>query len=276
MELRHARDYAGRLLRGAEPELDRLHAIIENLGYSVFLADRSGATIACRVADSAEDGARRRKLWIGTHWSEEVEGTNGVGTCLAEGRPVTVHRDQHFRRRYTPLTCTGAPVFNPIGQVAGALGISSFRPDPTGRVLPLVMAAVRETAQRIEKACFHSFFSHHIILALPESAGAYSVALLALDPDRRIVGATHAARTALRLDETMLTGLITVSDLFAALPSAEPGSFAEAERAVVTGALLRAQGNVKAAAASLGISRATLHRKIRSLQLERHDRGRES
>jgi hypothetical protein len=30
----------------------------------------------------------------------------------------------------------------------------------------------------------------------------------------------------------------------------------------VTGALLRAQGNAKAAAASLGISRATLHRKI--------------
>jgi transcriptional regulator of acetoin/glycerol metabolism len=167
-------------------------------------------------------------------------------------------------------------VFNATGRVAGALDISSCRPNSTGRILPPAMAAVRETARRIEKACFPAFFSRHLILALPDSTDAHSVPLLALDQDRRIVGATYAARIALRLDETTLAGSIVIGDLLTAPPPSEPASFAEAERAVVTRALLQAQGNVKAAAASLGISRATLHRKIRSLQLERHHRRRQS
>ena len=67
---------------------------------------------------------------------------------------MTVHRDQHFRRRHTPLTCTVAPLFDPAGQMAGALDASSFRPDATGRIIPLVMAAVREAARRIRRPAF--------------------------------------------------------------------------------------------------------------------------
>jgi transcriptional regulator of acetoin/glycerol metabolism len=80
----------------------------------------------------------------------------------------------------------------------------------------------------------------------------------------------------LRLDETTFGGSIILGDLLGSPPPSEPSSFAEAERAVVMAALQQAQGNVKAAASSLGISRATLHRKIRSLQLERHHRARQS
>ena len=32
--------------------------------------------------------------------AEEIEGTNGIGTCIAEERPITVHRSQHFRSRH--------------------------------------------------------------------------------------------------------------------------------------------------------------------------------
>lgn len=133
MELRHARDYAGRLLRAADPELERLHAVVDGLGYSVLLADGSGAIVARRVRVGDEEGCRKWRLWTGALWSEDIEGTNGVGTCLAEQRPVTIHRDQHFRRRHTQLTCTVAPVFNAMGQVAGALDVAPIRPDAPSR-----------------------------------------------------------------------------------------------------------------------------------------------
>ena len=45
-------------------------------------------------------------LWPGTLWSEAEQGTNGIGTCLAEGRALTIHRDQHFHTRNTALSCT--------------------------------------------------------------------------------------------------------------------------------------------------------------------------
>jgi transcriptional regulator of acetoin/glycerol metabolism len=43
----------------------------------------------------------------------------------------------------------------------------------------------------------------------------------------------------------------------------------QAERAAVQRALARSDGNVSAAAEALGISRATLHRKLRRLDLNR-------
>jgi transcriptional regulator of acetoin/glycerol metabolism len=266
LELRHARGQAGRLMRVADPELDQLHAIVSGVGYSVLMTDLSGAIIARRVRDADDGGCREWRLCTGALWSEEIEGTNGVGTCLAEQRPITIHRGQHFRRRHTRLTCTVAPLFNAGGELAGALDISSFRPDPEGGILPLAMAAVQSAARRIEAAHFQDIFSRCLILALPEREPGCSVPLLALDAERRLVGATRAARDMLRLDEAMLRRSAGLDDILDGSHAA-PSSFCEAERMVLAGALAQSQGNVTAAAALLGISRATLHRKLRRVRL---------
>ena len=266
-ELRQACGRAGRMLRHADPMLDQLHGLVSGLGYHVLMTDRSGIVMARRVPDGDETGCRKWFLWTGTNWSEAIEGTNGVGTCLIEQRPVTVHQSQHFRRRHTALTCTVAPLFDPAGQLVGALDASSFRPDPTGRIVPLVMAAIRDAARRIEKACFHACHPGQLILALPEGPDDVSVPLVALDADRRIVGVTHGARVALGLDRHAGIGTLALGDLLLDASAQEAPSFAAAERSVVAGALVQAQGNVTAAARLLGISRATLHRKIRRLEL---------
>jgi len=275
-ELRFARGHAGRLMHVADRELDRLHVLTRSLGYAVLMTDRAGVIVARRVQEIDEGGCRHWQLWTGALWSEAVEGTNGVGTCLAEQRAVTVHRDQHFRSRHTKLTCTVAPLFDAGGELAGALDISSFRPDPEGRILPLAMAAVQDAARRIESAYFHEVFGRCLILSLPEGAemgAGTSVPLVALDGDRRILGATRAARQLLSLDESRLEKGLSLGHALDRL-AAEAPSFHDAERQVVEGALATAQGNVSAAASLLGISRATLHRKIRRLQLRRAERFR--
>ena len=196
-ELRCARGELGRLLRVADAELDRLHRLVNPLGYSVLMTDAEGVVVARRVAERDEPSCRHWRLWTGALWSEAVEGTNGVGTCLAEGRPITVHRDQHFRDRHARLTCTVAPLFDAGGALAGAIDISSSRPDADRAVLPLAMAAVEEAAHRIETACFHDAFGRATLLALPpatRSEAEISVPILAIDEERRIVGATRAAR----------------------------------------------------------------------------------
>jgi transcriptional regulator of acetoin/glycerol metabolism len=103
---------------------------------------------------------------------------------------------------------------------------------------------------------------------LPERTDDPSVSLLALDCDRQIVGATHGARMALGLDDRTRIGPIPLSDILFAAPPPDVRSFADGERMVVRGALAQTRGNVTQAAAILGISRSTLHRKIRRLRLQ--------
>jgi two-component system nitrogen regulation response regulator NtrX len=58
----------------------------------------------------------------------------------------------------------------------------------------------------------------------------------------------------------------------AALPSTLEAARAQAERDVIREALERAGWNVSAAARALGIERTHLHKRLRALGLDKHDR----
>ena len=105
-------------------------------------------------------------LWPGAVWSEAHEGTNGIGTALAEHRPVTIHRDQHFHARNTGLSCVTHPIHDPFGRLAGALDVSSCRADATEAILGLISAAVADAARSIEAQAFRqTFCDARIVLA---------------------------------------------------------------------------------------------------------------
>jgi transcriptional regulator of acetoin/glycerol metabolism len=265
-EVREARARAGRIVRVADPELDRLYDLVTSLGYSVLMTDTMGLVIASRMAKVDESPCHYWRLRTGAVWNEALEGTNGVGTCLADQRPITVHRDQHFRARYASLSCTMAPLFDAAGRLAGALGIASYHPEPRGRILPLALAATRNAAWRIEEQCFRDAYGSSLIASLPEADMGISAPLVALDADRRVIGATRGARDRLAIDDPALLagiGLPNVSEEVVA----GPGALRQAAREALANALALAQGNVSAAARALGISRATMHRKIKSLGL---------
>ncbi|MGL1728849.1 GAF domain-containing protein, partial [Vibrio parahaemolyticus] len=64
-------------------------------------------------------------LIVGAQWSEQREGTNGIGTCAAESRPITIHQADHFRSRHIGLSCSAAPIHDPYGHVVAVLDASS-------------------------------------------------------------------------------------------------------------------------------------------------------
>ncbi|GBQ82795.1 transcriptional regulator [Gluconacetobacter johannae DSM 13595] len=262
VELRRSCEEAGPLLRFADPELDRLHGIVGGLEYAVLLADPNGVVLTRRTAMATERGCRRWHLWPGAIWSEQNEGTNGIGTCLAEGRAVTVHMNQHWRVGLRYLACTAVPVHDALGRLAGALDASCIRPDSEGRESALIRMAITDAARRIESRCFMDLYRGHTIVTMGEGEGS-SAPMLALDDDRRVVGATHAARLRLGLQPGDALSLCLTDS---AQSAGTPG-FRNAEKAVIQAALATARGNVTAAAHGLGISRSTLHRKIRALAL---------
>ena len=82
-----------------------------------------------------------------------------------------------------------------------------------------------------------------------------------------VLGATRAARLALKLDDQMIEGGMPAADLLNEVFDGEGRDLLEAERAALRRALSRNNNNVSQTAQMLGISRATLHRKINRLGL---------
>ena len=105
------------------------------------------------------------------------------------------------------------------------------------------------------------------LIDLPRAAILGSTALLAVDRHDLVLGATRAARLALKLDDRHIAAGLPASDALHEGRVSGEEEMAEAEKAALLRALSRTHGNVSQAAASLGISRATLHRKMKKLDL---------
>ena len=263
-ELRQAWDRMGGLLGIAQASLDRLYQAVGGSGCCVLLADREGVPVDRRGAPGDDSTFEDWGLWTGAVWSEGIEGTNGIGTCLIEQRLLTIHRDQHFFDRNTGLSCTAAPIWDHEARLAGVLDVSSCRGDFNEGMRQLVLLAIGDAARRIESEAFRQAFPGTRIVLVPDAEGA----MLAVDRDDLVVGASRAARAALGIDDARLKAPLPAADL---LHDARGEGFGSAERAVLARALARAGGNVTAAAAALGISRATLHRKLkREADLKAH------
>lgn len=264
-ELRHACERIAPLLAAAQGAMDRLYQAVGAAGCCVLLADGEGVPVDRRGTPADDATFQSWGLWTGALWSEEHEGTNGIGTCLVEQRPLTIDRDQHFFTRNTLLSCTAVPVYDHEAALAGVLDVSSCRADRTDAFSSLIALAAGEAARRIEADLFRRAFAHARIVLAPASDGP-SGGLIAVDADDLVIGATRCARVGLGIAPGGALQQMPAADLLGG--DAAHDHLAGGQRAVLQRALLRAGGNVSAAAKALGVSRATLHRKLKRFELK--------
>jgi transcriptional regulator of acetoin/glycerol metabolism/AraC-like DNA-binding protein len=207
-ELKDFREPLDELIFSAQEEIDRLYRVVREAGYTVLLCDTAGVAVEHRGDNADASRFRYWGTWLGGVWSEAIEGTNGIGTCIAEERPVTVHRSQHFRSRHIDLSCSAAPVFGVDGKLMAVLDVSAIDPELSERAHALTGALTATAARAIAGRLFRERFRREWIVAVSPLEDGEPGMLLAVDGDQRIVGADRAARTALLLDDQKLrTGI---------------------------------------------------------------------
>lgn len=263
--LAHALARSERMRAVAAVAIERLFAAVADNGCCVVLSDADGLALDRWGQPGDDRQFAEWGLWTGMDWSETAEGTNGIGTCAVEGRPVIIHRDEHFHSRNTALSCVAAPVFDHLGEMAGVLDVSSCRADQSRAVAKLIAHAVADAARRIETENFRRAHPDCRIL-VGEEHGQGGAMLLAVDRDDLVIGATRKARRLLDLGTGPIATPRPVCDL---LDGERNGDLEAAERAVIRQALARARGNASAAARDLGLGRATLYRRMARLGLDR-------
>ena len=214
-EIKDSREPLRDLILHAQEELDRLYAIVGPQQYVVLLCNRDGVAIHHRGDESMADDYEDRGIWLGAVLSEQIEGTNGIGTCITDQRATMVHRDQHFRTRHIDLSCAGAPIFDPLGRLAAVLDTSSMNPQTTEQSLSLAMAATKVSARGIEERIFREYFRHAWNIAAAPCGSSSNVAvLLAVDNDQRILGADQIARRAFSLKDEVLNRGVALATIF--------------------------------------------------------------
>lgn len=265
-EFLRAREASAPLIAESADELDRIFASVGKAGCCLLLTDASGVALERRGAVGDDAEFRDLGLWSGAMWSEASVGTNGIGTALADERAVVVYRDQHFFSANTGLSCTTAPIRDHMGRLTGAIDISTCRADMEEMTFSIITQAVRDASQRIEANLFRRAFQGARFIMVPVGSSS-ALSLLAVDQDDLVIGATRGARLALKLDDALLAAGLPAADALNEHYREAGADLMEAERAALRRALSRSNGNVTHAAQLLGISRATLHRKMNRLKI---------
>jgi transcriptional regulator of acetoin/glycerol metabolism len=213
-ELKDLREPLDKLILGAQEEIDRLYKIVREAGYTVLFCDTAGAAVEHRGEKAKAREFEYWGAWLGGIWSEEIEGTNGIGTCIVEERAVTVHRSQHFRSRHRNLSCSGAPIFGVDGRLLAVLDVSAIDPRLSEQAHALTGVLTVTSARAIEERFFRECFYREWIVAIAPPEDDEPGMLLAVDGNQRIVGANRSARTSFSLDDRRLQAGIDLWTIF--------------------------------------------------------------
>jgi len=176
----------------AKVEMANLYQQLAGSGYAIMLTDREGVLLNYFGDPAFTHAASKTGLMQGAVWSERVQGTNGMGTCLVERRPITVHQDEHYLSRNIGLSCAAAPIFDHGGELVGVLDASGESRLAQQHTLALVSMSV----QMIENRVFLQQFRHDFILRFhnrPEFVGTLSEGAIALSVTGTVLAASRAA-----------------------------------------------------------------------------------
>src|SRR4051812_36014627 len=113
---------------------------------TVQVTDPAGLTLFLGGPERLKELAAEMNLVEGARCSETVNGTNGVGTALAEDHPVQVFAFEHFSHHHREWVCSGAPIHDPLsGRLVGVIDLTSPWKIAHPRSLELVTTAARTT-----------------------------------------------------------------------------------------------------------------------------------
>jgi transcriptional regulator of acetoin/glycerol metabolism len=294
--LRRVEEANHALASAARPVLERLTRAIANTRYFAILTDERGTVVDAQGPIDRADPRAQLITRVGVDLSERAVGTSAIGAALGELQPVWLHRGEHFFADTSCYSCAGAPLFGPDGRCVGMLDLTGI--DAAER--PELKHLAAQAARSIENALALAR-PHRVALRVNwpgRLLGDEGDGLVCLDDEGHVVASNTPARQMI----PMLAGggsPVHASELFAqpweplfdqarsgrpqapqevplwsglriAVLPQEAGDTRSAPRlplrdveiALIQKAVADARGNVAQAAQALGISRATVYRKL--------------
>jgi len=287
------------LVTAARPVLESLGRAIASTRYFAILTNEDGVVVDAHGPIDRSDRRATAITRIGLDLSERSVGTTAIGAALAELQPVWLHRGEHFFQQNDCYSCAGAPLFGPDGRCVGMLDLTGIDAAERPELKHLVTQAARSIENALTLTRPHRLV---LRLNWPgRMIGDDDDGIVCLDRDGWVTGSNAAARQMVPALASAAHGAVHCSELFAqpweplfdlACTSGEPEvvevplwsglrlgclpqpagharpaprphvPLRDVEIALIRKAVAESRGNVMEAARALGISRATVYRKL--------------
>ncbi|MEZ5661927.1 MAG: helix-turn-helix domain-containing protein [Burkholderiaceae bacterium] len=297
--MRQATEENRNLLRAAAPVVRSLSRAMLHSQYFALLTDAQGVVIDVQGPVDRSNHHVAAIARVGVDLSERAVGTTAIGTTLSDLAPVWLHRGEHFFRDTSIFSCAGAPIWGPDGRCVGMLDLTGVNVQEQPALKHLVTQSARSIENALTLATPHSLL---LRLNWPTRVlGDDNDGLVCMDEDGMITGINRPATELLgqlQLPAKIhCTEVFAISpgQLFddarqhkgpqelplwsglrlqvlaqqherharSTLSSSAPAvPLRDVETALIRKAVDDARGNVMDAARALGISRATVYRKL--------------
>jgi transcriptional regulator of acetoin/glycerol metabolism len=213
VELEERRERLSDVIACARYEMATLYQQLADTETAVVLTDPDGVIV--HVVSSPEFAAEVGPLGlrVGGVWSETAAGTNGMGTCLAAGGPVSVRREDHFYGLFTQLTCSAVPVYDPSGEITAVLDVTSRSSLMQQHLLVLLGMTARMIENRLIDMRFRNAHPLHFH-SRPEFVYTLHEGKLAVGEDGRVLAANRSALFQLGLQSVADVRARRIEDLF--------------------------------------------------------------
>lgn len=86
---------------------------------------------------------------VGSILTESVHGTNGVGTCLAVGKPVYIMGPEHYVKSLHLSHCSGSPIFDSNNNIIGVMSLAVKRSGSHYHSLGMLQATTETIAKEM-------------------------------------------------------------------------------------------------------------------------------
>lgn len=292
------------LVQAARPVLADLVRAMGNIGYFAILTNAEGIVIDVHGPVDRSDRRADVIARVGIDLSERAVGTTAISAALTELQPVWVHRGEHFFDDNSVYSCAGAPVFGPDGRCAGMLDLTGVEVTERPALKHLVRRSARSIENSWLLAAPHALTlrlswpgnqpgddsdglltldadgqitganptARQMLSLEAGSPQAHASDVFAMpwenlfDAARRESGPCEVPLwSGLRLQtQAHREGRIGGATSATSATQAHGKALRDVETDLIRQAVAQARGNVAEAARALGISRATVYRKLNS------------
>ncbi len=196
----------------SRPFLDNLYEFMKDSGFAIVLFDARGFILDARHDEKYLETHQFSRWSPGVQWSERIAGNNIISFILASKKPCQLFGPHHYMQMYHYVTASGAPIFNPDGELIGGIAMSSHLYASNDHTLGMAVAAahaivteyrtqrVMATSQAaFARADLASSLQKAVLTAIPE-------ALIAIDGKGTITLMNEQARKKFSLEQDEVEG----------------------------------------------------------------------